>query len=73
MSKQIMVSVPLNKMVKVIENHGGYLGTQCVVCEECGWKDKWEHKKNCPVGVALRKAAQLKKKSVRKKSPTLVL
>jgi len=53
-----------NKLVRITENHGGYLSGECVVCGASGWFDgklgrkygdkknpgaDLEHKKNCPI------------------------
>lgn len=47
------VLVPITKLVVVSENHGGYLGAECVVCDAKGWMDRLEHKPSCAVGKAL--------------------
>lgn len=43
------------------ENHGGYRGGYCFVCDKAGWLDRIEHKRDCPVGIAdqLEKAAMV--------------
>jgi hypothetical protein len=51
--KEAMVTVPASTLIVVTENHGGYLGTQCLICGACGWQNKWQHEKNCIVGQAI--------------------
>lgn len=29
--------IPLDKAVQVTENHGGFTGGKCVICEASGW------------------------------------
>jgi hypothetical protein len=33
------VRVDIKEAVRVTENHGGYLGAECIICGECGWLD----------------------------------
>lgn len=65
------VSLSTNKIVQVTSNHGGYLGAQCLSCNELGWLDgkygyahsakgvmsnRLIHKKSCPMNkLALKK------------------
>lgn len=50
---QPMVTVPASTLVVVTDNHGGYKGTECIICHACGWEDRWDHKPDCVVGKAL--------------------
>lgn len=36
-------------LIVITEDHGGYKGGFCVICKQCGWIGKIEHKKGCPV------------------------
>lgn len=61
------ISVPIEKLVVVTENHGGYTAGRCVICGAGGWicydkigvphgtKDtnSLVHEADCPVGQAL--------------------
>lgn len=33
----VTVRLPLNKLVVVTENHGGYMGGECISCGASGW------------------------------------
>lgn len=67
------IAVPIDRCVVVTENHGGYHGGRCIVCDECGWLDnkygwpygtprtnKLVHKQDCPVGDKLGLKVELK-------------
>jgi len=65
MTKQVVKAhVPVHKLVVVTENHGGYLGGRCVICDATGWLDgeigyaynakgllgnELKHTRSCPV------------------------
>lgn len=37
------------------DNYGGYEAVKCVMCGNHGWKGQVQHKKDCPVKLALDK------------------
>lgn len=47
------VAVPIEKIVIVTENHGGYLGGKCILCGACGWLDEERKGYNGKLGFPL--------------------
>lgn len=67
------VPVPIDAVVRVYGNEGGYKSAECIICDQGGWLDgkygyAWgtrdvgahlKHKKNCPMNkYALTKRRQ---------------
>ncbi len=48
------VKVDANLLIRVTENHGGYLAVECILCKASGWDGKLEHEPGCEVGKALK-------------------
>ena len=69
MAKKIAVELDLDVIVRITDNHGGYLAGECIACGASGWiverrhgfshgsEDKWpaelHHKARCPVNKHL--------------------
>jgi hypothetical protein len=47
------VVIDAGKLIVTTSNHGGYLGADCVYCGVTGWRDRLQHKPDCPVPAAL--------------------
>jgi hypothetical protein len=72
----VKVLVPVEALVIVTENHGGYTAGRCVVCGKLGWLAEYphglpfgstaaldntlHHAKVCPVGQALDEKGKVK-------------
>lgn len=41
------------KCIVITENHGGYLGGECIWCGAVGWVDRLKHEPDCPVPAAM--------------------
>ncbi len=66
-NKKIKVELELQELVRVTEDHGGYLVGECLICKASGWledrlgqaygaKDAGAdlvHKKSCPINKEL--------------------
>ena len=67
--KKINLKINPSKLVRIVENHGGYLTAECIVCDASGWLggklgyasiDKnapgnhLKHKKNCPLNKIIK-------------------
>lgn len=46
----IDITIDPEKLLVVVENHGGYKGVRCICCDESGWQDRLIHKSDCPLG-----------------------
>ena len=57
------IPIPIDKVVQVVENHGGYKGGECLACGALGWlemkygsrfgadvmSNRLIHKRECPM------------------------
>jgi hypothetical protein len=58
------VRVPINEVIWITENQGGYLAAKCIICHQCGWLhgrygmkfgsrnsigNELVHRKSCPM------------------------
>lgn len=55
MPNKARVSVPVQKLIIVTGDHGGYKEGWCVVCTAHGWLGKIKHKPGCAVAKNLPK------------------
>jgi hypothetical protein len=68
-----MIKVPIDNVIVITSNDGGYLGGRCVACGESGWVDnkygypfgtprsnKLVHKMNCGLGSLLEIEVRIK-------------
>lgn len=66
-AKPTMVQVPIDNVIQITSNDGGYTGGRCSACGEIGWVDnkygypfgcprtnKLVHKEDCDLGQRLR-------------------
>ena len=65
MKSKILVPIPIDNVVFVESDHGGYKSGKCLACGESGWLDGWgynynqknvmgnhlKHKKDCPMNA----------------------
>jgi hypothetical protein len=42
-----ILNIDPRKLLIVTENHGGYLGIRCALCDAAGWDGKIEHERKC--------------------------
>lgn len=72
------VLVPVDKLLLVTDNHGGYKSIRCIVCDAYGWDDRLEHRSSCPLqGVnGMAAATEISKRELsthgRVKNPSMV-
>lgn len=71
-AKPIMIKVPIDSVIVITSNDGGYLGGRCTACGESGWVDnkygypygcprtnKLVHKQDCDLGKRLKIKVEL--------------
>lgn len=63
------VEIEASKLLVVTENHGGYLGGQCLWCGAVGWMDRLAHKPECPVPAAMKPPELAESQKLRKTRP----
>lgn len=51
--KMATVRIPVENIIRVLEDHGGHEAGVCVICGAHGWVDQIKHKKGCTGAKAL--------------------